>query len=437
MDKERIDKKDHILDAAKPKVLIIGGGFGGLEVAKQLKKSNFDIIMVDKHNYHTFQPLLYQVAIGVIEAESIGFPIRRIFSMHKNFKFYLAEVCEICTEEQKVITIFGDIKYDYLVIATGSTTNFFGNKDIERLVKPMKNIPEAFGIRNTILKNLELISFTSDPAERKALMTFVVVGGGPTGVELAGALGEFRRLVLKKDYHDFDPEEMTIYLVEGKPIVLAAMSDVASAKAKTYLEDLKVEVINGVHVKSYDGIQLTIDNGMTVLTKNVFWAAGVKGDIPDGINPDQILKNGKIQTDEMNRVAGYANVFAIGDAAVIISPATPEGHPGVAQVAIQQGKHLAENLKALSRGRQMQPFSYRDKGSLATIGRNRAVADIGKFRTQGFFAWLIWGIVHIMTLAGFLNRGIILLNWLSNYISRNSDNRIISGELGKDHSAGI
>ena len=421
----------------RPKVLIIGGGFGGLEVATRLKNSDFDVIMVDKHNYHTFQPLLYQVAIGVIEAESIGFPIRRIFSKQKNFKFYLAEVQNICHEERKVQTTYGDIDYDYLVIATGSTTNFFGNKELEQRVKPMKNISEAFGIRNTILKNLELTTFTDNPDQKKALMTFVVVGGGPTGVELAGALGELRRLVLKKDYRDFNPDDMTIYLVEGKPVLLAAMSAPASAKAKDFLENLNVKVITGVHVKSYDENELIIDNGMSIFTKSVFWAAGVKGEVPDGISPENILKNGKIQTDEMNRIEGYSNVFAIGDAASVISASTPNGHPGVAQVAIQQGRHLAANLIAAARGREMTPFSYKDKGSLATIGRNRAVADIGKFRFQGFFAWLIWGIVHIMTLAGFLNRGIIFLNWITNYISRNSDNRIIVGELGKDHFAVI
>jgi NADH dehydrogenase len=419
------------INLIKPKVLIIGGGFAGLEVARGLKNSPYDVIMVDKHNYHTFQPLLYQVAIGVIEAESIGFPIRRIFSKQENFKFYLAEVQKICLEEKKVETSYGEIKYDFLVIASGSTTNFFGNKELERLCKPMKNISEAFGIRNTILKNLELLPFITDPSEKKALMTFVVVGGGPTGVELAGALGELRRLVLKKDYHDLNPDDMNIYLVEGKPVVLASMSAASSAKAKEFLQDLRVEVINGVHVKSYDGIELIIDKGISILTKNVFWAAGVKGEIPEGIPPENILKTGKIQTDEMNRIPSLTNVYAIGDAATAISTATPDGHPGVAQVAIQQGRNLAKNLIAANRGDRMTPFVYRDKGSLATIGRNKAVADIGKFKTQGFFAWLIWGIVHIMTLAGFLNRGIIFMNWIVNYITKNSSNRIIVSDVKK------
>lgn len=410
---------------ARPKIVIVGGGFGGIELARSLKKAPVDIVLVDKHNYHTFQPLLYQVAIGAIEADSIGFPIRRIFTRQNNFKFLLSEVVQICADEQKLITTMGDIVYDYLVIATGSNTNFFGNKSIEQFVMPMKNIPEALNLRSVILQNLEAVTFTENVEERMALMTFVVVGGGPTGVELAGALSELRKLILMKDYHDLKSSEMKVYLIEGKPELLAAMSDKASLKAKEYLQEKSVTIFNGVHVKSYDGMTLKVDDGMVIKTRNVFWAAGVKGEVPKGFPPGIINKSGRIQTDNINRIKGFSNIFAIGDAAAVTTAELPNGHPGVAPAAIQQGRHLAKNLLNIINGREVTPFEYKDKGSLATIGRNQAVADIGKLHLSGFFAWILWGSVHITSLAGFTNKGNIFFNWVINYFNSNSDNRLI------------
>jgi NADH dehydrogenase len=409
----------------KPRVVIIGGGFAGINVARNLKHAAVDIVMVDKHNYHTFQPLLYQVAMGAIESDAVGFPIRRIFTGQKNFSFHMCDVEKINTEVSTVTTSLGDIHYDYLVVATGSNTNFFGNKEIEHFTMPMKNIPEALNIRSLILQNLEKAAVTADKAERDALLTFVVVGGGPTGVELAGSLAEMQLHMLCKDYPDLKAEDMKVYLAEGKPQLIAAMSEEASVKAKQFLTEMGVVIYNEVHVTSYNGDIVKIDNGVDIKTRNVFWAAGVRGEVPDGMPQDAVIKSARIQTDEISRVKGFQNVFAIGDVAAMITPEAPNGYPGVAPVAIQQGAHLAKNISHLIKGEATVPFKYHDKGSLATIGRNKAVADLGRFKFQGFFAWLIWLFVHVMSLAGFSNKLIVFINWVINYFTKNTDNRLI------------
>lgn len=409
----------------KPRVVIIGGGFAGLQLAKKLKDAPVNVLMLDKHNYHTFQPLLYQVAMGAIPADSIAFPIRRIFTYQENFQFNLANVEKINPEINTVTTNIGDFSYDYLVIATGSNTNFFGNKELETCTMPMKNLPEALNLRGLTLQHLEKALITNDKEEREALMTFVVVGGGPTGVELAGALGEMRHLILEKDYHGLSKQDMKVYLVEGKDRLLAAMSDGASRKAKQFLSANDVIIYNSVHVKSYDGNTLTIDDGMVLKARNVFWAAGVMGEVPEGIEKAKIVRGSRIETDEINRVKGYDNIFAIGDVSAIISEQYPNGHPGVAPAAIQQGAWLAKNLVHIIKNEPTQPFVYHDKGTLATIGRNKAVADLGKVHFQGFFAWLLWGFVHILSLAGFSNKTSVILTWMINYFTKNSDNRLI------------
>jgi NADH dehydrogenase len=411
--------------STKPRVVIIGGGFGGLELAKNLKNAPVDVLLLDKHNYHTFQPLLYQVAAGGIAADSIGFPIRRIFTKQSNFRFALAEVEQINPENNTLTTNIGTIYYDYLVIATGSNTNFFGNKEIEHFAMPMKNIPEALNLRSLILQNLEMSLVSKDPEEKAALMTFVVVGGGPTGVELSGALAEMRQLILMKDYHGLRKHNMKVYLVEGKADLLAAFSPDASTKAKKFLTDMEVTIFNNVHVQSYNGVELKIDDGTTILTRNVLWAAGVKGEVPGGMPETTITRGNRLQTDEISRVNGYSNIFAIGDVAAMITPETPNGHPGVAPAAIQQGNCLAKNLVRIINSEATVPFKYKDKGSLATIGRNKAVADLGWLHLQGFFAWILWGVVHIMSLAGFTNKGTIFFSWAISYFTKNSDNRLI------------
>jgi len=408
-----------------PRVVIIGGGFGGIQLAKHLKSAPVKVMMLDRHNYHTFQPLLYQVAMGAIPADSIGFPIRRIFTKQDNFRFFLTDVKKINPESNTVTTDIGDISYDYLVVATGSNTNFFGNKEIEHYAMPMKNIPEALNLRSLILQNLEKALVTKTYNEREALMTFVVVGGGPTGVELSGALAEMRQLILMKDYHGLKKQHMKVYLVEGKDRLLAAMTPKASQKAKEFLEKGEVTIYNSVHVQSYDGYELKIDDGKVIHTKNVFWAAGVKGELIEGIPEHTITRGSRILTDEISLVNGYENVFAIGDVAAMITTDMPNGLPGVAPAAMQQGQHLAKNILHLIKGEPTVPFKYLDKGSLATIGRNKAVADLGIFHFQGFFAWLLWGFVHILTLAGFSNKLSVFLTWFLNYFNRNSDNRLV------------
>ena len=408
-----------------PRVVIIGGGFGGIQLAKHLKNAPVKVMMLDRHNYHTFQPLLYQVAMGAIPADSIGFPIRRIFTKQDNFRFFLTDVKKINPESNTVSTDIGDISYDYLVVATGSNTNFFGNKEIEHYAMPMKNIPEALNLRSLILQNLEKALVTKTYNEREALMTFVVVGGGPTGVELSGALAEMRQLILMKDYHGLKKQHMKVYLVEGKDRLLAAMTPKASQKAKEFLEKGEVTIYNSVHVQSYDGYELKIDDGKVIHTKNVFWAAGVKGELIEGIPEDMITRGSRILTDEISRVNGYENIFAIGDVAAMITSDMPNVLPGVAPAAMQQGQHLAKNIVHMIKGEPTVPFKYLDKGSLATIGRNKAVADLGIFHFQGFFAWLLWGVVHILTLAGFSNKLSVFLTWFLNYFNRNSDNRLV------------
>jgi len=412
-------------ETPQPRVLIIGGGFGGIQLAKHLKNAPVKVMMLDRHNYHTFQPLLYQVAMGAIPADSIGFPIRRIFTKQDNFRFFLTDVQKINPESNTVTTDIGDINYDYLVIATGSNTNFFGNKEIEHFAMPMKNIPEALNLRSLILQNLEKALVTKTYDEREALMTFVVVGGGPTGVELSGALSEMRQLILAKDYHGLKKQHMKVYIVEGKDRLLGSMSLEASVEAKRALTAGEVTVYNSVHVQSYDGYELKIDDGKVIKTRNVFWAAGVRGEVPEGIPKEIIARGTRIQTDDISKVKGYDNIFAIGDVAAMITNELPNGLPGVAPVAMQQGEQLAKNLVRIIKGEPTKPFKYLDKGTLATIGRNKAVADLGPFHFKGFIAWLLWGFVHILTLAGFSNKANVFLTWSLNYLRKNSDNRLV------------
>jgi NADH dehydrogenase len=408
-----------------PQVVIIGGGFAGLEVAKQLADKPVDVLMLDKHNYHTFQPLLYQVATGSLECESIAFSLRKNFAGQKNYRFRIAEVSGIDTQNNVVKSDIGDIPYDYLVIATGSTTNFFGNKEIEKNAMPMKSIPEALNLRYLILQNLEQASLKATREEREPHLSFVLVGAGPTGVELAGALAELRNHILTRDYPDLDKNDMKVYLVDFLPKVLGPFSDEGSAAAKKFLEDMGVEVLLNVKVESYDGEEIKFEGGQSIKTKNVIWSAGVMGVVPEGINKDAIERGNRIAVDSINRIKGYENVFAIGDVAAMISEETPKGHPGVAQVAIQQGNLLGKNLTRLIKGESTEPFIYNDKGSLATIGRNKAIADLGKIKFQGFFAWLIWMFVHLISLLGFRNKVLVFTTWIGNYLANNGGARII------------
>ncbi|RZA00849.1 MAG: NAD(P)/FAD-dependent oxidoreductase [Sphingobacteriaceae bacterium] len=418
-----------------PLVVIIGGGFGGLEVAKQLEDKPVDVLMLDKHNYHTFQPLLYQVATGGLEAESIAFSLRKNFSDQKNFRFRNAEVTKINTDRNTIDTTIGEIAYDYLVIATGSTTNFFGNKDIEHYAMPMKSIPEALNLRYLILQNLEEAVLIPSKEERAPYLSFVLVGAGPTGVELAGALAELRNHILTKDYPELSKDEMKVYLVDFLPKVLGPFSDSASNAAKEFLTDMGAEVLLNVKVESYDGNEIKFEDGRAIKTKNVIWSAGVMGVVPEGIMKESIERGNRISVDPISRVKGYENIFAIGDVAAMVTEDSPKGHPGVAQVAIQQGKQVGKNIVRLIKGEPTEPFKYNDKGSLATIGRNKAVADLGKIRFQGFFAWILWLFVHLISLLGGRNKLIVFINWVASYMNNNGGSRLIMRKFKREELA--
>jgi NADH dehydrogenase len=416
----------NLTDSSKfPLVVIIGGGFGGLQVAKKLENKPVEVLLLDKHNYHTFQPLLYQVAMGSLESESIAFSLRKNFSSQKNFRFRIAEVSKVNAEKNTIDTTIGEIAYDYLVIATGSTTNFFGNKDIEHFSMPMKSIPEALNLRYSVLQNIEEALLKPSKEERDPYLTFVLVGAGPTGVELSGSLAELRNHILNKDYPELKREDMKVYLVDFLPRVLGPMSEEASKAAKDFLTGMGVEVLLGMKVESYDGEEIKFEGGKTIRTKNVIWSAGVMGVVPEGIDKDIIERGNRIRTDSICRVIGTTNIFAIGDVAAMITNDTPKGHPGVAQVAIQMGQHVAKSIIQLINGEPTAPFKYFDKGSLATIGRNKAVADLGKIKFQGFFAWLVWMFVHLVSLLGGRNKVIVFINWVSSYVTYNGGTRLI------------
>jgi NADH dehydrogenase len=408
-----------------PLVVIIGGGFGGLEVARRLENKPVDILMLDKHNYHAFQPLLYQVALGMLEAESIAFSLRKNFGTQKNFRFRIAEVSKINAEENTLDTSIGEIAYDYLVIATGSTTNFFGNKDVEHHAMPMKSIPEALNLRYLIFQNLEEAVLQKSKEAREPYLTFVLVGAGPTGVELAGAIAEFRNHVLETDYPELKKDEVKIYLADFLPRTLGPMSEQASKASKDFLEKMGVHMLLSTKVENYDGETISFEGGKNIKTKNVIWSAGVMGVVPHGISKSIIERGNRIRTDNLCRVIGTSNIFAIGDVSAMITDETPKGHPGVAQVAIQMGDNVGKNIVHLVKGEAPEPFKYNDKGSLATIGRNKAVADLGKIKFQGFFAWLIWIFVHLFSLLGTRNKFIVFLNWMANYVNYNGGSRLI------------
>lgn len=408
-----------------PRVVIIGCGFGGLELAKQLKNTEVQIVLLDKNNYHTFQPLLYQVATAGLEADSIAFPIRKIFKGQQRFHFRMGEVQQIRTTENKLLTSIGELKYDYLIIATGSTTNYFGNKDFEQHAMPMKSVTEALNLRSLILQNFEQALLTQNVNEQEALMTFIVVGGGPTGVELAGALCELKKHVLPNDYPELDFRKMRVLLVENGGELLQAMNESNRKRANTYLEELGCEIWLNTGVAQYNGAIMETKNGKQINTSNLIWAAGIKGVLVDGLSADVITPRGRILVDDYCRVNGYENVFAIGDVSCMIQEKYPNGHPQIAPVAIQQAQVLAKNFKKLFQKQPMEKFNYFDKGTMATVGRNRAVVEIKKMAFGRFLGWLAWMALHLMLLVGFRNRVIVFINWLWNYVNYDRNIRLI------------
>lgn len=414
----------NIPDINLKRVVIIGGGFGGLRLAKKLSTQNFQVVLLDKHNYHAFQPLLYQVATAGLEPDSIAHAIRQIFAKKKNFFFRIAQVQHINPETQIISSNIGDLHYDYLVLATGSVTNYYGNKNIEKNAMPMKSIPEALDLRSLMLQNLEAALLTNDLDERYRLMNYVIVGGGPTGVELAGAMGELKKHILPTDYPDLDIRRMNVHLIQGSDRLLPTMSQNASKHAFKYLEELGVQVWFDMTVKDYDGKIITTDKRPFEAT-TLIWAAGVKGALISGIEGENVVVGNRYSVNEFNQIKGFENIFAIGDVALMMTADNPKGDPMVAQVAIQQGKLLAKNLNNLKQGKELIPFKYKDKGSMATIGRNKAVVDLPKWKFEGWFAWFVWMFIHLVSLVGFRNKVIALMNWIVQYFQYNKSVRLI------------
>ncbi|WP_164122172.1 MULTISPECIES: NAD(P)/FAD-dependent oxidoreductase [Sphingobacterium] len=410
-----------------PRVIIIGGGFGGVEVSRKLKDKEVEVVLIDRNNFHVFQPLMYQVATGTLAADAISFPIRKMFKSQSNFRFRMAEVLRIDKDKKEVHTSVGTYDYDYLVIATGATSNFFGNTEVEKYSLPMKSIREALNIRSYVLQNLEEAVLRKNISDRERYLNFVVVGGGPTGVELSGAIAEIQLHMLKKDYPELSENEMKVYLVEGTGKILGALSEKSSRDAERYLKELGVKVMVNTQVTGYDGNTITFNNGESIATKTVIWGAGVKGQFPEGIHADYIERGNRIRTNGQCQVEGFDGIYAIGDVSAMITEETPRGLPGVAPAAQQQGKYVAQHIMNILSGKPNEEnFKYFDKGSMATVGRNRAVVDMGKFHMKGFIAWMTWMFVHLVSIFGFRNRLITFVNWTLKFFTKNSGIRLIT-----------
>lgn len=415
------------------KVVIIGAGFGGLRLARKLNnKPGFDITLIDKYNYHQFQPLFYQVATAALDASNISFPLRKAFHRSKNVRIRMEELKQISPSEKKIITTSEEISYDVLVIATGADTNFFGNPQVAANAFPMKATVEAIQLRHRLIQNFEDAILTKDPETLQRLMNIVVAGGGATGVELAGALAEMKRQVLPKDYPELDFSTMHIFLLDGGDRLLAGMSEASSKDAKQYVEKLGVEVRLKTLVKDYDGKNVLLADGSSIPSEMVIWAAGIKGNVPEGIDKTIIVRGNRIKVDRHSQVLGLEGVYAIGDVAYMETPLYPNGHPQVASAAIQHAEVLAENLKRIERkSTTFIEFEYHDKGSMATVGRNLAVVDLPKpkLHFHGLLAWLIWMGLHLFLILGVKNRMFVFLNWVYSYVTYDQNLRLIFKEF--------
>lgn len=414
----------------KKRVVIVGGGLGGLRLAEELYGSGMQVVLIDKNNFHQFPPLIYQIASAGIDPSSISFPFRQIFRKRKDFYFRMAEARMVDSEKKILQTSIGKIDYDYLVLAAGATTNFFGNKNIEEWAIPMKTVPEAMGLRNALLSNFERALTCATEEERQELLNVVIVGGGATGVEIAGALAEMRRYVIPYDYPDMDSSLMHIYLIEAGDRLLAGLSQESSQKAYEFLKSMGVDIQFGKMVTDYRDHKVVMKDGTEIPTRTFLWVSGIRANAMPGIDESHLGRGFRFKVDEYNRIPGVEDVFVIGDQCLQTSDAAyPNGHPQVAQVAIQQAKNLAKNLKLINQGAdssELTAFHYKNLGSMATIGRNKAVVEIGKFRSQGFFAWVLWLVVHLRSILGVKNKMMVLLNWLWKYVSYNDSIRMIT-----------
>ena len=410
--------------SSSKRIIIVGAGFAGLRLAQDLEKSNYEILLIDKNNYHQFQPLIYQVATARLEPASIAFPLRKVFQHSKNVRIRIGEVNSVDASAKILRTSAGEFPYDYLVMAQGCTTNYFGNQEMERHAFPMKSVPEALQLRNRILQTFEeAVSKSGD--ELQATLNFVIVGGGPTGVELAGALAEMKTNILPKDYPDKDFSQLTIYVIESAPNVLNVMSEESKKVAKEYLIEMGVKVMNNTLVKEYDGKTVLLGDGSTINARNVIWSAGIIGNKVEGFPEESYTRGGRLVVDRYNEVIGLEDIYALGDISWMSTEKYPTGHPQVASVAIEQGKVLAKNFKKLSHATIRQEFEYHDKGSMATVGKRKAVVDLPSFSFQGRLAWLTWMFVHLMLILSVKNKLITFINWASSYFSNDSTLRVM------------
>lgn len=419
----------NIPDIDLPRLVVIGCGFAGLKFSKKIDSTKYQIVLIDKNNYHTFQPLLYQVASSGLEPDSIVYPIRKIFKGKLNFYFRMADTLHIDHEAKQVSTSIGNLSYDKLIVATGATSNFFGMQNIEKYSVPMKSLVEALDLRSLIIQNFEEALNTSDLQERQRLMNFVIVGAGPTGVELAGALAELKAHILPNDYPDLDIRRMQIHIVEANSRVLAAMSEESSKKSETYLKKRGVQIWLNTMVKDYDGSTI-LTNKKTFESNTLIWAAGIKGYYPKGLAINASRAN-RILVDEFNAIKNLTDIYAIGDVAQIESDEYPNGNAMLASVAEQQGAHLAKNLNALTKNKPLQPFVYNDKGTMATIGRNKAVVDLAFIKFGGILGWMTWMFVHLMLLVDFRSRLVVFINWVWSYINYDKGTRLIVRRFNK------
>ncbi|WP_020538746.1 NAD(P)/FAD-dependent oxidoreductase [Lewinella cohaerens] len=424
--------KINIPESTQERVVIIGGGFAGLAAARQLAKANYQVVLLDKNNFHQFQPLFYQVAMAGLEPSSIAFPFRKLFRRRNNVFIRVTEVLSIDPEKNQVITSLGHCNFDHLLIGIGADTNYYGNEEVERNTLSMKSVSEALYLRNSILSDYEKALTTIDYDERQGYIDIVIVGGGPTGVELAGALAEMKKYIMPKDYPELNCDEIDIYLIQSAPQLLKGMSEESSEKSLAYLKDLGVEVRLNTRVNNYDGEYAYLSDGEKIRSNKVIWAAGIQGNSIPGLPESALTYGRRLEVDRFSKVKDTTNIYAIGDIAYMEEEAFPQGHPQVAQVAIQQGINLAQNLKRQLKGQKWKPFVYNDKGSMATVGRNRAVVDLPKLSFQGFPAWTVWLLVHLFAILGTKNKLFVFLNWVWNYLTYDQGLRLIIRAKAKD-----
>jgi len=416
--------KINLPELEKRRVVVVGGGFAGLSLVRSLDHSVYQVVLLDKNNYHQFQPLLYQVAMAGLEPSSIAFPFRKTIRRPDVF-FRMVEVHGIDPYQNRLTTSSGIVNYDFLVIATGSDTNYFGNREIMRHSIPMKSVSESLYLRNRILEDCERALTCTSESDRLELLTTVIAGGGPTGVELAGALAEMKKFVIPREYPELDPGEVVVRLVESGPRVLKSMSEDSSRRSADYLSSMGVDVLLGTKVVAYDGREIALSNSRVFRSSKLIWTAGVTASLIPGLEKVASFSGGRYVVDRFSRIKECGNVFAIGDVALMEEPSYPNGHPQVAPVAISQAQSLADNLNRMAEGRPMENFSYKDKGSMATLGRHAAVAEIGDFKVAGPVAWFLWLFVHLKELLGVKNKMFVLASWAWNYVTYDQPLRII------------